>query len=47
MTIALVLLPLMCALCVAGYFVVGRFEKFVGENKRNKRKDSRKRSSKK
>ncbi len=47
MTVALVLLPLMCALCVAGYFAVGKLDKFIRENKRNKRIDSHKYRNKK
>ncbi len=47
MTIALVLLPLMCALCVAGYFAVGKLDKFIRANKRDKRTDPRKNRDKK
>ncbi len=35
--IAIVLVPLFCALCVAGYFLVGKYDKFVRKNKDNKR----------
>ncbi len=47
MTIVLVLVPLMCALCVAGYFVIGKLDKFIRESKRDKRANSRKSSNKK
>ncbi len=37
MTVALVLVPMFVALCVAGYFLAGRYDKFLRRNKKDKR----------
>ncbi len=45
MTVALVLVPMLVALCVGGYFLVGKYERFLRRNKTNKRKCSRKKNN--
>lgn len=37
MTVAIVVVPLFIALCVVGYFLVGRYDKFLHRNKNNRR----------
>ena len=37
MIIAAVLIPVICLLCVGGYFLVGRYSKFVNRTKQDKR----------
>ncbi len=37
MIYAIVLVPLFCVICVAGYFLVGKYDKFVRRNKQYRR----------
>ena len=36
--IALIIVPLLVGVTVAGYFVVSKFDKFLNENSKNKRR---------